>query len=100
MPFFIRSTPGARPVEAAQWFPGQPLAGVGGESAGHLGGGGLLPVPPHAFLHTRKGPLTVFAGDWVITEADGSLHVCQSALFAQSYAALPEQEAASEEVPD
>ena len=85
MPYFIRNIPGARPIEATQWFPGQELPGVSSESAGHPGGAGLLPVPPHACVHTRKGTLTVFASDWVITEPNGELHVCQHRLFEQSY---------------
>lgn len=86
MPYFIRHTPGARPIEATQWFPGQELPGVSSESAGHPGGRGLLPVPPHAYVHTRKGTLTVFASDWIITEPNGELHVCQHRLFEQNYA--------------
>ncbi len=86
MPFFVRHTPGARPVEATQWFPGQELPGVSSESGGHPGGSGLLPVPPHAYVHTRKGTLTVFASDWIITEPDGTLHVCHHRLFEQTYA--------------
>ena len=85
MPFFVRHSLGVKPVEATQWFPGQELLGVSSESAGHPGGGGLLPLPPHAFVHTRKDTLTVFAGDWIITEPDGTLHVCQHRLFEQSY---------------
>ena len=85
MPYFIRHTPGTRPIEATQWFPGQELPGVSAESAGHPGNGSLLPVPPHAYVHTRKGILTVFAGDWIITEPNGELHVCQHALFEQNY---------------
>ena len=85
MPSFVRHSLGAKPVEATQWFPGQELLGVSSESAGHPGGGGLLPLPPHAFVHTRKDTLTVFAGDWIITEPDGTLHVCQHRLFEQSY---------------
>lgn len=73
-------------MEATQWFPGQELPGVSAESVGHPGGGGLLPVPPHAYVHTRKGILTVFATDWIITEPDGELHVCQHRLFQQNYA--------------
>ncbi|MDQ2772440.1 MAG: hypothetical protein M3Y54_18290 [Bacteroidota bacterium] len=97
MPFFIRHSPGAKPVEATQWFPGHELPGVSSESAGHPGGGGLLPIPPHAYVHTRKGILTVFAGDWVITEPDGTLHVCQQRLFELSYA--PVAEAGAEAAP-
>lgn len=89
MPYFIRQLPNARPVAAAQWFPGQELPGVSAESAGHPGGGGLLPVPPHAHMHTRKGILTVFAGDWVVTEPEGERHVCQPRLFEQNYALVP-----------
>ncbi|GAA4053100.1 hypothetical protein GCM10022409_45070 [Hymenobacter glaciei] len=85
MPYFIRPTPGAKPIEATQWFPGHELPGVSSESAGLPGGGGLLPVPPHAFVHARQGTLTVFASDWIITEPNGELHVCQHTLFEQSY---------------
>ena len=88
MPYFIRNTLGARPIEATQWFPGQELPGVSSESAGHPGGGGLLPVPPHAYVHTRKGTLTVFASDWIITEPNSELHVCQHRLFEPNYARL------------
>ena len=86
MPFFIRPQPGAQPVEATQWFPGQEQVGVSSESVGHPGGGGLLPAPPHAYVHTPQGTLTVFAGDWVITEPNGRRHVCQPRLFEQTYA--------------
>lgn len=95
MPYFVRHTPGAEPVEAMQWFLGQELPGISSESAGHPGGNGLLPVPPHAHVHTRRGTLTVFAGDWVITEPSGELHVCQHALFVQNYAPVKEDTATS-----
>ena len=88
MPYFIRHTSDARPIEASQWFPGQELPGVSSESAGHPGTGSLLPVPPHAHVHTRKGTLTVFASDWIITEPNGELHVCQHRLFEPNYARL------------
>ena len=68
-----------------QWYPGQELPGISSESAGHPGGGGLLPIPPHAHVHTRKGTITVFASDWVIIEPGGELHVCQHSLFEQNY---------------
>ncbi|WP_460546885.1 hypothetical protein [Hymenobacter daeguensis] len=95
MPFFIHQRSNASPVVAAQWFPGQQMAGVTDESPGHPGSGGLLPSPPHAYLITPKGRFTLFAGDWVITEPEGRVHVCQDHLFRQSYAAVEHGEAAS-----
>lgn len=97
MPYFIRQAANAVPVEATQWFPGQDLPGVSSESAGHPGGGGLLPVPPHANLHTDKGTLTVFGGDWIITEPNGRLHVCNDHLFQQTYARFEPESSVAEE---
>lgn len=75
-------------VEALQWFPGRPIAGVSDEWPGQPGGGGLLPSPPHAYFSTRRGRLTVFAGDWIITESTGEMHLCDDSLFRIRYAAV------------
>lgn len=83
MPFFTRHLPDT--VEATQWFPGQCISGITNEQPGHPGGGGLLPAPPHAHLTTRKGQLTVFAGDWVVTEPTGDKSICQDYQFKRSY---------------
>ena len=83
MPRFVRQA--ASPIEAFQWFPGQRIAGLADEVPGQLGGGALLPIPPHAFLTTRRGRFTVFGGDWVITEPTGEQHVCPDHLFQQNY---------------
>jgi hypothetical protein len=98
MPYFIRQAANAVLVEATQWFPGQDLPGVSSESAGHPGGGGLLPVPPHAYLHTNKGTLTVFGGDWVITEPDGRMHVFSNSLFQQTYSVFEQERPTGEEL--
>lgn len=88
MPHFIRPllSPILAVVEAVQWFPGAAVAGVADESFGHAGGASLLAVPPHAFLTNGRQRLTVFAGDWVITEGSGRQHICQDDLFTQNYA--------------
>jgi hypothetical protein len=85
MPSFIHQRSKGAPVSAAQWFPGQEVAGVTDEAPGHPGGDGLLPSPPHAYLVTPKGRFTLFAGDWVITEPEGRMHTCHDHLFRQSY---------------
>lgn len=90
MPFFVRQRSNGTPIFAAQWFPGQEVAGVAQEWPGHPGGNGLLPGPPHAYLVTSKGRFTLFAGDWVITESDGAMHVCHNLLFQQSYVEIDE----------
>ena len=90
MPTFIRPRFPDIPVVATQWFPGRQLPGVADEAAGHPGGGALLPMPPHAFVHTPKGRFTVFAGDWVITEPDGTMHTCYDQLFQQTYRQVEE----------
>ena len=97
MPSFIRQPAKGTPVSAAQWFPGQELAGVADEATGHPGGGGLLPAPAHAYLHTPKGRFTVFAGDWVITEPGGEMHTCPDFLFQQTY--LPVEEVPADNAP-
>ena len=84
MPLFTRFAQDL--VEAAQWWPGRRIAGVGGEAAGQPGTSGLLPSPPHAYLSTPRGRLTVFAGDWVVTEAGGEQHICPDDVFRQRYA--------------
>ena len=84
MPFFTRQPTGQ--VEAIQWFPGRRIAAITLENPGHPGGGDLLPSPPYAYLTTRRGRLTVFAGDWVVTEPTGEQHVCPNQLFRQTYA--------------
>jgi hypothetical protein len=91
MPLFIHKHASGLPVFAAQWFPGQEIVGVEHERPGHPGGNGLLPSPPHAYLVTAKGWFTLFAGDWVITEPDGRLHLCPGFLFPASYTALKEE---------
>ena len=93
MPFFIHRRFSGVPVLATQWFPGREVAGVAGERPGHPGGNGLLPSPPHAYLITPKGRFTLFAGDWVITEPEGRVHVCQNTLFQQSYLPVKEKHA-------
>ncbi|GAB3844985.1 hypothetical protein GCM10028822_02850 [Hymenobacter terrigena] len=85
MPFFTRLPTDTHLIEAHQWFPGQQVAGVVDEAPGFAGTGSLLPVPPHAYLTSRKGRLTVFAGDWIITEPGGDQHICQDRLFKISY---------------
>ncbi|WP_210521346.1 hypothetical protein [Hymenobacter terricola] len=86
MPLFTRQP--AEIVEATQWLPGLRIAGLSGEESGHPGGGGLLPSPPHAYLATRHGRFTVFAGDWVITEPTGEMYVCRDDLFHRHYIPL------------
>ena len=90
MALFIRS--GLDMVEATQWLPGREVAGVAGEAAGQPGGGGLLPSPPHAYLATPRGRLTVFAGDWVVTEPTGEQHLYPDALFQERYTPALTQE--------
>lgn len=85
MPFFTRLPTDTNLIEAHQWFPGQQVAGVADEVPGFAGNASLLPVPPHAYLTNRKGRLTVFAGDWVITEPAGDQHICQDRLFQMAY---------------
>ncbi|MBO2007919.1 hypothetical protein [Hymenobacter negativus] len=92
MSFFIHQRSNGSPVAAAQWFPGQHLTGVADESPSHPGGDGLLPSPPHAYLITPQGRFTLFAGDWVITEPEGRMHVCHDHLFRQNYLPAEEQE--------
>jgi hypothetical protein len=94
MPYFIHQRSKGSPVFAAQWFPGQQVAGVADESPGKFGSDSLLPSPPHAYLITPKARFTLFAGDWVITEPDGRLHVCHNRLFQQNYASVEYEEAA------
>ena len=86
MAFFVHLPAAAEPIEAVQWFPGLLVAGVSHESAGYPGSPSLLPVPPHAYLTTDKERLTVFAGDWIITEPTGRRHICHHELFQRSYA--------------
>jgi hypothetical protein len=88
MPLFVRQP--ADPVEAVQWFPGLPVAGISDELPGHPGSPDLLPSPPHAYLVTPKGRFTVFASDWIITEPTGTQHVCHDSLFRQSYQPVEE----------
>ena len=83
MPLYTRHP--TEMVEAIQWFPGLCFVGLADEAPGHPGGGGLLPSPPHAYLSTRRGWLTVFVGDWVITEPTGEMHICQDGLFQRNY---------------
>lgn len=85
MPLFTRLPTDTNLIEAHQWFPGQQVAGVADEAPGFAGNGSLLPVPPHAYLISRRGRLTVFAGDWVVTEPTGDPHICQDRLFQMSY---------------
>ena len=85
MPFFTRLPTDINLIEAQQWFPGQQVTGVADEAPGFAGNRSLLPVPPHAYVTNRKGRLTVFAGDWVITEPSGDQHICQDRLFQISY---------------
>jgi len=79
------SSPPPRLVHAIQWFPGRYLPGLGAERPGHPGGPGLLPTPPHAYLATPRGRLTVLPGDWVVTEPRRPPHVCPDHLFRQRY---------------
>lgn len=76
----------AGPATGEQWFPGRRLAGLGAETAARPAHPGLLPSPPHAHLLTPRGRLTVFAGDWVVTEATGHRHVCPDEPFRRRYA--------------
>lgn len=85
MPFSTRLPTNINLIEAHRWFPGQRVAGVADDAPGIAGSSSLLPVPPHAYLTTRKGRLTVFAGDWVITEPTGDRHICQDRLFQIGY---------------
>lgn len=85
MPFFTRLPTDTNLIEAHQWFPGQQVAGVVDEVPAFAGSESLLPMSPHAYLINRKGRLTVFAGDWVITEPTGDQHICQDRLFQMSY---------------
>ncbi len=85
MPFFLKQNADQDIIEAIQWFPGQYIVGVGHEALEQPGGGGLLPSPAHARLTTAKGWLTVFVGDWIITEVTGEQHVCQDGLFQMGY---------------
>ncbi|WP_201978698.1 hypothetical protein [Hymenobacter rubidus] len=90
MPHFTRLPLGSvlQVVEAVQWFPGLAIAGVSDEAPGHPGGGWLLAMPPHAFLTSGRSRITLFAGDWVVTENSGRQHVCQDVLFRQQYQLL------------
>ena len=92
MSFFVRHRSNGTPVFAAQWYPGREVAGVDHEWPGHPGGNGLLPSPPHAYLVTPQGRFTLFAGDWVITEPEGRMHVCHDFLFRQCYAPVENAE--------
>jgi hypothetical protein len=85
MPFFLKQNADQDIIEAIQWFPGQYIDGVGHEALEQVGGGGLLPSPPHARLTTAKGWFTVFMGDWIITEVTGEQRVCQDGLFQLGY---------------
>ena len=90
MPHFIHQSAELTVVEATQWLPGRAVAGVAGEAPGHPGGGGLLPVPPHAYLVTPRGRFTVFAHDWIVTEPTGRQQACSPEQFARLYAPLVE----------
>ncbi|WP_216689229.1 hypothetical protein [Hymenobacter siberiensis] len=85
MPFFTRLPTDTNLIEARQWFPGLQVAGVADEVPAFAGNDSLLPMSPHAYLTSRKGRITVFAGDWVITEPTGDQHICQDRLFRMSY---------------
>jgi len=89
-------------VEAVQWLPGRRMASIVCERAAYAGGGALLPAPAHAVLATQWGRLTVFAGDWIITEATGKKHVFADRYFQRRYAALDGQHGVFEqrELPD
>ncbi len=99
MPTFVRQRSHDTRVVAVQWFPGQQLPGIADEAASHPGSSSLLPMPPHAFMHTPKGRLTVFAGDWVITEPDGTRHTCYDQLFRQTYVQVEEEPAVAVAAP-
>lgn len=78
-------------VRAEQWQPGRRPAGIVLERPSSAGNAALLPLPAHALLSTLPGRVTVFAGDWVVTEPSGRRHVVPNQSFAQRYAALESQ---------
>ena len=76
---------------AEQWQPGRRPAGIVLERPSSAGNAALLPLPAHALLSTLPGRVTVFAGDWVVTEPPGRRHVVPNQSIAQRYTALENQ---------
>ena len=79
-------------VQAMQWQPGRPLAGVVVECPARPGVAALLALPACAILRTPFGSYTLFVDDWVVTEPTGYRYVVSNKRFARRYVAVKEQE--------
>jgi len=61
-------------VEAEQWFPGNPVAGVVEKANGAYG-----------YIETLEGGHIVSPGDWIITGIESEKYPCKPSIFEATY---------------